>query len=70
MPLTLEMLEEKYQLADCTHACSDGSAEDAVRNGDSGVFVRTATGQTASYPNAAAESVHISKQKPQHPIKL
>ena len=31
---------------------TDGSAEDAVRNRGSGVFVRTPTGQTISYSNA------------------
>ena len=52
MDLTLEMIEEKYPQADWTHIYTDGSAEDAVRNGGSGVFVRTLTGQTVSYSNA------------------
>ena len=51
MALTLEMLEEKYPQADWTHIYTDGSAEEAVGNGGSGVFVRTPTGQTISYSN-------------------
>ena len=46
------MLEEKYQKVDFTHIYTDGSAEEAVRNGDSGVFARTPTGQTVSYSKA------------------
>ena len=52
MALTLEMLEEKYPQADWTHIYTDGSAEDAVRDGGSGVFVRTPTGQTVRHSNA------------------
>ena len=52
MTLTLEMLEKKYPRADCIHVHTDGSAEDVVRNGGSGVFVRAPTGQTVSYTNA------------------
>ena len=37
---------------DWTHIYTDGSAEEAVRNGGSDVFVRTSTGQTARYSNA------------------
>ena len=64
MALTLEMLEEKYLQADWTHIYTDGSANDAVRNGGSGVFVRTPTGQTDSYTNATDRKCsQISKQK-------
>ena len=49
MTLTLEMLEEKYLQADWTHV---HTTED-VRNRGSDVFVRTPTGQTVSYSNAA-----------------
>ena len=52
MALTLEMLEEEYPQADWIHIYTDGSAEDAARNGSSNVFVRTRTGQTVSYSNA------------------
>ena len=52
MALTLEMLEEKYPQADWTHIYTDSSAEEAVRNGGSGMFVRTPTGQTVGYSNA------------------
>ena len=37
MALALEMLEEKYPQADWTHIYTNGSAEDTVRNGGSGV---------------------------------
>ena len=55
MALTLEMLEEIYPQAGWTHIYTDGSAEEAVRNGDSGVFVRTPTGQTFGYSNATGK---------------
>ena len=54
MTLTLKMLEEKYPQADWTHIYTGSLAEDAVRNGGSGVFVRTPTGQTVSYSNATS----------------
>ena len=53
MTLTLEMLEEKYPKADWTHVYTDGSEEDAVRNGGSDVFIRIPVGQTVSYSNAS-----------------
>ena len=46
------MLEEKYLKADWTHVYAGGSAEDATKNGGSGVFVRTQTGQTVSCSSA------------------
>ena len=52
MALTLEMLEEQYLLADLTHIYTDSSAEDAIKNRDNDIFVRTPTGQTVSYKNA------------------
>ena len=56
MVLTLEMLEEKYPQADWTqYIYTDGSAEDALRNGGSGVFVRTPTGQTVSYSSTTGK---------------
>ena len=45
------MLEEKYPQADWTHIYTDSTAENAVRRGGSGVFVRIPTGQTVSYTN-------------------
>ena len=52
MALTVKMLEDKYPLADRTHIYTDSSAEEAVRNGGIGVFVRTPKEQTVSYSNA------------------
>ena len=34
------------------HVYTDGSADKAIRNGGSGVYVRTPTGQTYTYSNA------------------
>ena len=85
MALTLDMLEEEYLKADWTHIYTDGSAEDAVRNGGSGVFVGTATGQTVSYSNATGRKcsnfkaetsalqnavAYIAEMKPQHTVIL
>ena len=66
MALTLEMLEEKYPQTDWTHIYTDDSTVDAVRNGGSGMFVRTPTGQTVSYSNATGRNAQTSKQKLQH----
>ena len=64
---------------------TDDSAEDAVRNGGSGVFVRAPTGQTVSFTNATgrkcsnfkAETLelqnavaYIAKMKPQKTVIL
>ena len=83
--LILEMLEEKYQQADWIHVYTDGSAEDAVRNGGSGVFVRNPTGQTVSYSNATGRKcsnfkaetsapqiavAYTSEMKPQKTVTL
>ena len=66
MALTLEMLEEKYPSVDWTHIYTNGSEDDAVRNGGCGVFVRTPTEQTVSYINATGRKCSNFKQKPQH----
>ena len=83
MALTLEMLEEKYPQADWTHIYTNGLVEDAVRNGGSGVFVRTPTGQTVRYSNATGRKcsnfkaetstlqnavAHLAEMKPQKTI--
>ena len=85
MALTLEMLEEKYPQAGWTHIYTDGSAEEAVRNGGSGVFVRTPTGQTFGYSNATGRKcsnfkaetsalqnavAYIAEMKPQKTVIL
>ena len=79
------MLEEKYSQADWTHIYTDCSAEEAVRNGGSGVFVRTPTGQTVGYSNAAGRKcsnfkaetsalqnvvAYIAEMKPQKTVIL
>ena len=79
------MLEEKYPQADWTHIYTDGLAEDAVRNGGSGMFVRTRTGQTVSYTNATGRKcsnfkaetsalqnavAYIARMKPQKTVIL
>ena len=85
MALTLEMLEEKYPQAGWTHIYTDGSAEEVVRNGGSGVFVRTPTGQTFGYSNATGRKcsnfkaetsalqnavAYIAEMKPQKTVIL
>ena len=80
MALNLEMLEEKCLQSNWAHIYTNGSAEDSVRNGGSGVFVRTRTGQTVSYSNATGRKcsnfnaeilalhnavAYIAKMKPQ-----
>ena len=85
MALALEMLEEKYPQAEWTHIYTDGSAEDAVRNGDSLVFVRTPTRQTVICSNATGRKcsnfkaetsalqnavAYIAEMKPQKTVIL
>ena len=85
MALTLEMLGEKYPQADWAHIYTDGSAEDAIRNGGSGMIVRTPTGQTVSYSNATGRKcsnftvetsalqnavAYIAEMKPQKAVIL
>jgi hypothetical protein len=38
--LTLEMIDQKYPQDTWTHVYTDGSSQDAVRNGGSGVFIK------------------------------
>ena len=65
MALTLEMLEEKNTCRLVGHIYTDSSAEDAVRNVGSDMFVRMPTGHLATQM-LKAENAQISKQKPQH----
>ena len=53
--LTMQMLEERYPQTEWTHIYTDGSADDAVRDGGSGVYVRTPTGQTHTYERATGQ---------------
>lgn len=47
-PLTLAMMEDIYPRSSWTHVYTDGSAEEATRNGGSGVHVRFADGDSTS----------------------
>ena len=52
---TLEMLNEKYPSDVWTHIYTDGSADDAVKNGGSGVFIKTTDGQKHTFSNATGK---------------
>ena len=85
MALTPEILEEKYLKADWTHIYTNGSAEEDVRIGGSGVFINTPTGQTVGYSNASGRKcsnfkaetsalqiavAYIAQMKPQKTVIL
>ena len=46
--LTLEMMQYRYPKSIWTHVFTDGSAENAVRNGGSGAYIRRPDGTTSS----------------------
>ena len=46
--LTLEMILDRYPKSTWTHVFTDGSAENAVRNGRSGAYIRRPDGTTSS----------------------
>ena len=46
--LTLEMLHTAYSASDWTRVYTDGSAEAAIKNGGSGIYVRYPDGKTTS----------------------
>ena len=46
--LTLEMIQDCYPKSTWTHVFTDGSAENAVRNGGSGAYIRRPDGTTSS----------------------
>ena len=46
--LTLEMLQEEYNASQWTHVYTDGSADAAIKNGGSGIFIRHPDGRTLS----------------------
>ena len=46
--LTLEMLHTAYSATDWTRVYTDGSAEAAIKNGGSGIYVRYPDGKTTS----------------------
>ena len=46
--LTLEMIKSRYPKSTWTHVFTDGSAENAVRNGGSGAYIRRSDGTTSS----------------------
>ena len=43
--LTLEMIEDRYNPMEWTHAFTDGCSEGAVKNGGGGVFIRHTDGR-------------------------
>ena len=57
------MPERKFLQADWTHVYTDGSAEFVVGNESSCMFVRTLTGQTASYANDTCKKCSNFKAK-------
>ena len=46
--LTQAMIDESYPASSWTHVYTDGSAEEATRNGGSGIYVRFADGDSSS----------------------
>ena len=46
--LTLEMMQSRYPKSTWSHVFTDGSAENAVRNGGSGAYIRRSDGTTPS----------------------
>ena len=46
--LTLQMIQSRYPKSTWTHVFTDGSAENAVRNGGSGAYIRRPDGTTPS----------------------
>ena len=46
--LTLEMIQSRYPKSTWTHVFTDGSAENAVRNGGSGAYIRCSDETTSS----------------------
>ena len=66
--LTLEMIQSRYPKSTWTHVFTDSSAENTVRNGGSGAYIRRSDGTTSSLsilagdlsPNYRAE-VHATK---------
>ena len=46
--LTLEMMQDRYRKSPWTHVFTDGSAENAVRNGGSGAFIHRLDGTISS----------------------
>ena len=46
--LTLYMIQDRYPKSTWTHVFTDGSAENAVRNGGSGAYIRRSDGTTSS----------------------
>ena len=53
--LALEMIQSRYPKSTWTHVFIDGSAENAVRNGGSGAYIRRPDGTTSSLSNPAGD---------------
>ena len=60
--LTLEMIQSCYPKSTWTHVFTDGSAENAVRNGGSGAYIRRPDGTTSSLSIPAGD---LSSTRPE-----
>ena len=85
MTVTMQMLEEKYPQTEWTRIYTDGSADEAIKNGGSGVYVKTSTGETHTYERATGKkctnfraevaalqiaATHIIEKKPDKAVVL
>ena len=62
--LTLETLDQNYPSESWAHIYTDGSAENAVRNGGRGIYMRFPDGTHASYMVSTGRLPPTSEQKP------
>ena len=74
--LSLEMMQDCYPKSTWTHAFTGGSAENAVRNGGSGAYIRRSDGTTSSLSIPAGDlssnyrgEVHALKAATEHLIE-
>ena len=58
------MLDREYNRTEWTHVYTDGSAEDAVRNGGSGIYIRFPDGRchTQSLPSGKLSTNYRAEQ--------
>ena len=74
--LTLKMMQDHYPKSTWTHVLTDGSAENAVRNGGSGAYIRRSDGTTSSLfipagdlSSSYREEVHALKAATEHLVE-
>ena len=74
--LTVEMMQNRYSKSTCTHVFTDGSAENAVKNGRSGAYIRRPDGTTSSLSIPAGDlssnyraELHVLKAVTEHLTK-